>query len=259
MKPISIRLITIAAATLLTSNFATPALGYLTRYAPFPPGHEPKAVTLAKCELAREVKAPANDNAGAIREYRLQAGSQGQQSITLALHGTTNGWKINLHDTVGGSLMAVWFTNGMTSSEIEVFSWDLNGDQQPDFIVNIGSGGCGLAAVLSEVTFLVSAKDGYRATSFNQYSFGKEDLVRFQDHGPIYFISNDLIGNDGEKTRDGRDHNFWVYQLHRLAGDRFVPANADQPGFPKWVWFTNRDNHDETTQLTRQQKARLLK
>jgi hypothetical protein len=134
----------------------------------------------------------------------------------------------------------------------------LNGDGQPDYIVNVWSGGCGLAAEGSEVTFLLSGKDGYRAASFYLYAFGNKDLVRFKAHGPVYFIFNDLIGSDGEKTRDGREHNFWVYDLNRIDGNRFVPANADQPGFPKWVWFTNKANHTETTQLSQEQKNRLL-
>ena len=258
MKTIRNRLTTATTMALLISGLAIRVLAYPASYGPFPPEHEPTAVTLDKFELVREVKSPADDNAGAVREYRLQASSQGPQPITLTLHGITNGWIINLRDAQNSNLMPVTFTNRMTSSQMEMFSCDLNGDHQPDFIVNIWSGGCGLAAVLSEVTFLLSAKEGYRATSFNQYSFGKEDLVRFQNHGPVYFISNDLIGNDDEKTRDGRDHNFWVYQLHRIAESRFVPANADQPGFPKWVWFTNRDNHDETTQLSQEQKTSLL-
>jgi len=129
----------------------------------------------------------------------------------------------------------------------------------PDFIVNVWSGGVGLAADGSEVTFLLSSKDGYRATSFYLYSFGKKDVVQFQVHGPVYFIFNDLIGSDREKTRDGRDHNFWVYELYRIYGSRFILADSDQPGFPKWVWHTTKDSHDETTQLAQEQKARLLK
>lgn len=86
------------------------------------------------------------------------------------------------------------------------------------------------------------------------YAFGNHDLVRFKSRGPVYFISNDLIGSDGERTRDGREHNFWVYDLHRIDGNRFVLANTDQPGFPKWVWFTNKANHAETTQLSHEQK-----
>ncbi len=248
-----------AALALLFSGLAVKVLAYPANYGPFQPGHEPAAVQLHKCELAREVKSPADDIAGAVREYRLPAAESGRRQITLVLHGTTNGWKINLRNDRGKNLMPATFTNSMTSSQMEVSGCDLNGDGQPDFIVNIWSGGCGLAADGSEVTFLLSSKDGYRAASFYLYAFGNEDLVRFKPQGPVYFIFNDLIGSDGEKTRDGREHNFWVYELKRIDGDRFVTADADQPGFPKWVWFTDRPNHDETTQLTPAQKSELLK
>ena len=261
MKRICIRLTTVTALALLLSGLEAKVLGYPTKYGPFPAGQEPAAITLDKCDLVREVKSPAadtDDNAGAVREYRLPAAGQGQKQITLALRGTTNGWEINLRDAHGKNLQAVPFTNSMASSQIEVYSCDLNGDGQPDYIVNVWSGGCGLAAEGSEVTFLLSGKDGYRAASFYLYAFGNKDLVRFKAHGPVYFIFNDLIGSDGEKTRDGREHNFWVYDLNRIDGNRFVPANADQPGFPKWVWFTNKANHTETTQLSQEQKNRLL-
>ncbi len=244
---------------LLLSGLAVKVLAYPANYGPFLPGHEPIAVQLHKCELVREVKSPTDDIAGAIQEYRLPAAESGRQPITLILLGTTNGWAINLHDTQGRNLMPVSFTNSMTSSQMEVSDCDLNGDGQPDFIVNIWSGGCGLAADGSEVTFLLSSKDGYRSASFYLYGFGNEDLVRFKPQGLVYFIFNDLIGSDGEKTRDGREHNFWVYELKRIDGARFVPADADQPGFPKWVWFTSKENHEETRQLTPAQKTRLLK
>ena len=259
MKNIRIRLTTATTAALLLSGLAAKVLAYPTNYGPFPPGHEPAAITLTPCKLEHEVKSPAadtDDNAGAVREYRLPAAGQGQ--IILALRGTTNGWEINLRDATGKNLMPVPGTNSMTTAQMEVFACDLNGDNQPDFIVNVWSGGCCLAAEGSEVTFLLSGKDGYRTASFYLYDFGNKDLVRFKAGGPVYFIFNDLIGNGGEKTRDGRDHNFWVYDLYRIDGNRFVPADAEQPGFPKWVWFTNKANHEETTQLSPDQKNRLL-
>jgi len=251
------------AVALLLSGLGMNVMGYPPSYGPFPTGHEPAAVTLDKCELVREVKPPATNDFqnpdGAIKEYRLHSVGKSQTQITLALHGTTNGWAIGLRDAHGKNLMPAPFTNSMMTSQIDVYSCDLNGDGQPDFIVNVWSGGCGLAADGSEVTFLLSGKDGYRASSFYLYAFGNKDLVRFNAHGPVYFIFNDLISSDGEKTRDGRDHNFWVYRLNRIDGNRLVPADSDQPGFPKWVWYTNKDNHNETTQLTQEQKSRLLK
>jgi hypothetical protein len=101
-------------------------------------------------------------------------------------------------------------TNTMTSSQMEVFSCELNRDGLPDFIINIWSGGAGLAAEGSEVTLLLSSRQGYRADSFYMYHFGKDDLVQFKAGGPVYLILNDLVSSDGEITRDGRSHNFCV-------------------------------------------------
>ena len=259
MKRRQIKPTSATALAFLFLGLVTKVLGYPTGYGPFPPGHEPAVITVNKCELAHEIKLTNDGIDGSIRSYRLTTEGQSQKQIELSLHGTTNGWEINLRDVRGGNLLPAPFTNRMTSSQMEVFSCDLNGDGQPDLIVNVWSGGCGLAADGSEVTFLLSSKDGYRATSFYLYSFGNKDLVRFKPQGPVYFIFNDLIGSDGEKTRDGRAHNFWVYDLLRIDGNRFIPANAEQPGFPKWIWFTNQDNHKETTQLSQEQKTRLLK
>lgn len=258
MKTRQIRLIAVGALALLFFGLGTKVLGYPARYGPFPPGHEPAAITFDKCELVNEIKPTGDEIDGAIRSYRLTAGEPSRKQIELVLRGTTNGWAINLRDAEGRNLMPASFTNRMTSSQMEVFSCDLNGDGQPDFIVNVWSGGCGLAADGSEVTFLLSSKDGYRAASFYLYAFGNKDLVRFKPGGPVYLVFNDLIGSDGEKTRDGRAHNFWVYDLLRIDGNRLVPANPEQPRFPKWIWFTNQDNHEETTQLSQEQKARLL-
>ena len=252
-------LVTVVALTLFLWGLNTEVFGYPQGHGPFPAGRKPAAIPRKECELLREESPQSEAIGGAVRDYRLQAAGKDQKKITLTLRGATNGWAIDIRDAQGKSLMLVPATNSMTSSQMEVFSCELNKDGLPDFIVNVWSGGVGLAFDSSEVTFLLSSKDGYRATSFYLYSFGKEDLVQFKVHGSVYFIFNDLIGSDREKTRDGRVHNFWVYELYRIDGNRFIPADADQPGFPKWVWFTNKDSHDETTQLTQEQKTKLLK
>ena len=246
------------AMVLLFSALGSKVLGYPTRYGPFPAGQAPTSLTLNKCDLVHVDKSKTGDTDGEVRQYRIHATESGQKQITLALRESTNGWAIDLRDAQGKSLMLASFTNGMTSSQMEVFSCDLNGDGQPDFIVNIWSGGTGIAMDSSEVTFLLSSKNGYQATSFFMYSFGKEDLIRFKPNGPVYFISNDLISSDDETIHDGRLHNFWVYELKRIDGTHFIPADADRPGFPKWVWFTDKENHGETTQLSEEQKTRLL-
>ncbi|MFZ0828791.1 MAG: hypothetical protein WAO02_15340 [Verrucomicrobiia bacterium] len=52
---------------------------------------------------------------------------------------------------------------------------------------------------------MLSSKDGYRATSFYLFDFGAEDLIQPKTGGPAYLILNDLVSNDSQKTRDGRE------------------------------------------------------
>ena len=167
------------------------------------------------------------------------------------------GWCIAVLGRRGSPLSAL-VTNDIPSYGINVRSANLNQDNKPDFLVNIWTGGCGLAGQGSMTTFLLSDGERYVATSFYSYDFGPEDIVRFATNGPCYFISNDLIGNGEEKTKDGRDHNFWVYQLYRFDGSQMILANVDDPRFPKWVWYTFKENHKETDQLTKDQKQRIL-
>jgi len=64
--------------------------------------------------------------------------------------------------------------------------------------------------------------------------------------------------NNNETTARIKTESGIAETLTHKAQNRFVPADAEQPRFPKWVWFTNKDNHEATTQLTQAQSNRLL-
>src|SRR5690242_8461222 len=115
-----------AVMALLLSGLAIKALGYPTNYGPFAPGHEPAAIRFNPCELVRDIKPQGDDNAGAVREYRLSAGALGRRQIALALRGTTHGWEINLRDDRGRHLLPAPFTNRMTTLQMKVDACDLN-------------------------------------------------------------------------------------------------------------------------------------
>ena len=149
-------------------------------------------------------------------------------------------------------------TNDMPSNYVSTYSADMNQDGIPDFMVNIWSGGCGLAAEGSTTTFILSEGGRYTCTNLYSYDFEPRDIVQFKPKGPFYYIQTDVLGNGHEKTRDGRDHHFWVHQLYRFSGSQMVEANQADSRFPKWVWFSNKDNHKETDLLSTFQKRRLL-
>lgn len=245
----------ILTATLLVPLLQIPPAGaYPKAYAPFAPGKEPPKVPLRECVLVRQTIS----DEGQSPMIQVFGVSKAAKSPLIQLQRSESGWSITMMGKDGAPLLAQPETSEMTYLP-HVYTADLNGDGAPDFVVNIWSGGCGIAGEGSTTTFLLSSGDKYNAQSFYGFDFGLEDLIRLKRNGPCYFIHTQFIGNGSERTRDGAEHNFWVYQLYRIDRARLVCADADGPRFPRWIWYTFKDNHRETDQLTSEQKSRLLK
>ncbi len=243
------------AATLVIWLFHdSPSVAYPKLYGPFVPGTQPRKVTLHECALIQQ-ETPIKNTYPSVRFFKPTGVKKPPLLKLLRLE---QGWEITVLGKRGLPLLATPETNDMPSFNHRVYTADLNRDGIQDFIVNIWSDGCGLAAAGSTTTFLLSDGDKYKAESFYSFEFGPEDIVTLKSNGPCYFIHNELIGNGNEKTKDGRSHNFWVYQLYRIDRANFIKANIDHPQFPKWVWYTFKENHRETDQLTSEQKTRLL-
>src|SRR5450759_334459 len=115
--------------------------------------------------------------------------------------------------------------------------------------------GCDLNAALSFMTFVLSSPTGYVAHCILCYYAEPTDLLDLnQDGNPVYVHTLFVYG---EKGKDGRTHNYWVYNLLGFSGTDIVSANAMDSRFPKWVWFKFKPNHADTDQLTSEQKKRL--
>jgi hypothetical protein len=259
MRPENMKLHRVWTLAVGTMAACVAAHGYPKAHAPFQRGEAPPSVPLTECTLVK-----SQYLAGDMADYPSVlyfVAPHDSKRTTLKLERliATNScsWRISVLDASGRPISAP-ATNDMPSYVYSVRSADLNEDGHTDFLVNIWTGGCGLAAEGSTTTFLLSSGTRYVATDFYSFDFGLEDIISFKKGGPCYFIHNDLIESGGEKTKDGRDHNFWVYQLYRFSGSKMVEANKDDPRFPKWVWYTIRENHRETDQLTVTQKNRLL-
>jgi len=131
---------------------------------------------------------------------------------------------------------------------------DFNLDGKTDFMLTFGSGGCGLAASYCTPVFILSSKEGYRATTIWSMAAGPEDLVSPFEDGKCYVVQTSFIG--GEQGRDGKVHNYWVYHLLEIDGTEMRISKKSRE-FPKWVWYTYKANHEETDQLTSEQKVGL--
>ena len=238
---------------------ATCLFGYPPSYGPFADGESPQKVVRKQWVVTKQQKQPGQE-----AEYPSLwcfAESEGSTGPTVWLrrveHPKGDEWEITVKDR-NGTPISEPSTNDMPSYVIYVSTADLNRDGIPDFMVQIWSGGCGLAAEGSTTTFLLSEKGRFKSTNFYGYDIGPEDIIKLKSDGPWYYIHNDLLWNGDEKTRDGRDHSFWVYQLYRFSGGKMIEASRDDARFPKWIWYTYKANHKETDQLTAEQKKRIM-
>ena len=131
----------------------------------------------------------------------------------------------------------------------------INEDKQPDFLLQFYCGGTGLNANFNEITFLLSNESGYEATSIK--TFGGAPGNQFvKIDGKPHFIHEAFGGED--ECIDGKPHNFWIYNLFEIKGDKLYLANQNHPNFPKTVWYTFKPNSKETDLLSKKDKQNLL-
>jgi hypothetical protein len=138
------------------------------------------------------------------------------------------------------------------------FAWGLlNEDKKPDFVIETWSGGCGLAATNYFPNFLLSTGDSFTLVPVANRTSSRNSFVDLNKDGRCEFIHTAFVF--GEEGRDGRVHNYWVHNLLAFKKNRLVSSNRTDRRFPSWIWYTFKENHQNTTQLTGRQKKRLWK
>ncbi len=246
----------ILVTVLLLAAVGGRAEAFLNSHGPFEKGRAPGKFPLKKCrQLAVTGSWKKLDRAW------VYAATKGKK-VRFKLH-------VKVSAQPRGILVSVTNEHGATvAGPVQVAPWihftgarwaDLNGDGREDFVVTVGSGGCGLAVGRANVAFILSAGWGYRITAVRTMFPGPEDFIDPSGKGECLYVQASFVY--GEKGRDGKAHNYWVYNLLRPGGGfrrrEVVLANGRDRRFPKWIWYTNNPNHQATTQLTAAQKRRL--
>ncbi len=232
------------------------AYGYSPSHAPFAPGEAPSWGKLQPCiELT---SSPTGIVEGLRGDVHVHAVSDNPTAPILYMldDELTRDWDVTVTNRSGRALSTP-ITLHSSVLPPTAFHGDFNQDGSVDFLVAGTNSGNGLASSISYTAFFLSTDEHYSSVYFQGYDFSPDDVIRMKKNGPWYYIYCDLVSSHGEQTRDGNSHNFWVYQLFRFDGGRMVETTKVAP-FPKWVWYTEKRNHQETQQLTREQKKRIL-
>lgn len=236
-----VRMVLLFALLVLSRSHA---LAIWDKYSPFEPGREPPRFPLTALILVREDYLP---NARHVFHF-VRPGSKTQ---ALAIDWQDAGDRVVILEPGTPPLFSAPI-EGSPVCDAEAAIADLNGDGKPDYVVVTHSGGCGLAAEITYVNFLLSSPNGFAARKVISYDAAPVDLVDLNRDGRPEFVHCMCVW--GDKGKDGRSHNYWVYNLLGFSGTQIVSANFASPEFPKWIIYTYGANHKNSTELTAKQR-----
>jgi hypothetical protein len=239
---------TVCAGFLFLTLGVLGAQAYPSAHGPYAPGTAPKHGKLVVCEL---VSATSTDDGDAVRIY----GVPGPKDAPRLRQEVVNDTRITVLDPAGAPLSETYRSEYRCIADA-VYSADFNRDGEADFFTVVCNMGNGLAARLTESVFFLSHGGRYTAVPFGGYDGGPEDVLRMRKGGPWYYISTALVSSHGLEPAKPH-HNYWLYRLYRFEGHR-VMETTEISRFPKFVWYTEKENHQETMRLTVDEKAQLL-
>ena len=217
-------------------------------YSPFEKGQELPPVALTELTDSKPATAAVGDAILISYEFTDNA----KKASRISVDWPDTGDAI-LSLSVGETKQFSGRIKGGRVAPVRAYQADLNADGVPDYAVFTYSGGSGLAGQITYVTLLLSSPTGYGCVRVLSYDAEFTDLVNINDH--VYLVHTSMIY--GEEGKDGRNHNYWVYNLLKVSGKTLALDNTPDRRFPKWVMYSFLPGHKETTQLTSEQRQRL--
>lgn len=228
---------------------AEPAWCYKPDYGPFAPG---QGIPLAELHPLATPQLPTLEQApNSPRRYTLV---DQNRHIDLGLfYDTTLGYAADLvWGTSDAEMISAFALYGHPYTLIGVYWAYLNDDEYKDFIIMNTVDGAGLAGSFGYVSFMLSSSSGYEMVQVETWEPSRAEFVVVG--GQCTYIQTNFV--EGLPSKDGREHNYWLYNLFSFDGVELVLANQLDSRLPKWVLYTWEENHVETSYLTATQKRK---
>lgn len=128
-----------------------------------------------------------------------------------------------------------------------VYWVDVDGNGFKDFIVLSSYRGVGIAAMWDHVDiFLKKPDESYQRISYDTWSADIHDFVDLNNNGKYQAIITGYC--------QGKKHNYYSYDIYEFKDYKLVNADKKFPGFPKYVWLTNKNNDKDTSQLSEKER-----
>jgi hypothetical protein len=128
-----------------------------------------------------------------------------------------------------------------------VYQADLDNNGLKDFIIFNTYRMNGLGAFMDKVEIFLKKENGaYGKISYDTFCAGLEDFVDLNRDGKYEVIIMGLYG--------GSKHNYFTYNIYRISHYELVNSDEQFKGFPKFIWFTYKENDKDTTHLTQEER-----
>ncbi|MHC4085548.1 MAG: hypothetical protein ACYSWZ_04370 [Planctomycetota bacterium] len=225
---------------------------YNQNHGPFAPNDWPKVVKLKPCEPL-DIRFSRR-----YFEKKQYYGFKDKPDAPRLCLANRKGWQwswLYVEDSQGNVISGPHVAYAKAWPKLGVYCKDLNSDGREDFVIKYLLGGCGTIYTFGcNVIFVLSDGDDYTVTPTTGLWSGLDYFVDIKGDGRCRFIHTRFVNGHGVTGRDGKSHNYWVYNLLDFKGGKVVVNNKLAPHFPRWIWYTFKPNHQPTTQLTADQK-----
>ena len=226
---------------------AITALGYNTNHGPFPDAAKVEQVNLT------ELKHSPGTADHSHPKYTFPIPDQKESRLELVRE--SDAWFAELIVNGKTVLQPTPFSPYGTVGGMMAHVADLNQDRADDFVIYSYSGGCGLACGHCNVAFILSSGTNYTLTTVTTLFPDESDFI-IVNKRPC-FVHTSFLGV--AECKDGKGHNFWIYNLLSFGKDGVKVDNTARMDFPKTIWYTVKPNHEETSIISNEQKVELRK
>ena len=134
---------------------------------------------------------------------------------------------------------------------------DINGDGISDFIVfSHNHSNSWITADDNVEIFLGDQTEEFKSITYKTKNADIKDFVDLNNDGKYKILRclQEVVGAPPAAL-----HTYWHYNIYEIKRDKMVNINSPANGFPKFIWFTNKSNDNETTLLTKDQRKALAK
>lgn len=146
-----------------------------------------------------------------------------------------------------GNLVLVQIKKDTPFYPYSVYQADLDQNGFKDFIIFYSYRENGFGAFRDRVEILLKKREGvYQKISYDTFSAGLEDFVDLNKDGRYEVIITSLYG--------GNKHNYFTYNVYKISAYMLKNADNQFKGFPRFIWFTYKENDKNTVHLTQDEK-----